>query len=210
MEAKFLGGNCIKITSKKVSIVIDDTVNTSNKSVATDKDIVVRTYPQTDKPKNHFLIDGPGEYEVSEVSITGIPARLHVDDESVGNNATMYRIVIDDIRIAVVGHIYPDLSDEQIEDLGIIDVLFVPVGGNGFTLDGVGAAKIVRKIEPKIVVPTNYDDGKTSYEVPATDKATALNALGMEVAEPLDSLKIKYADISTMGENPRLVVLSAN
>lgn len=207
MEIKFLGGNCIKFITKKINILVDDTVNTENKCLASEKDIVIRTYHSDENPKSHFLIDSPGEYEVSEVSIKGIPARSHVDGEETGKNATIYRLLVDDIRIGIIGHIHPDLSDDQLEELGIVDILFVPVGGNGFTLDGVAAGKIIRKIEPKIVVPTNYHDGKTKYEVPPSDLATALTALGMEPSETVQSLKIKGSDIATMSDSTRLIVI---
>ncbi len=208
MEIKFLGGNCFKITSKKTSIVIDDLVNTSNSSISTDKDIVLRTKESAKDAKSLFLIDGPGEYEVSEVSVRGIPARLHIDEDSSAKNSTIYRIVIDDVRVCALGHIYPELTDEMLEDIGIIDILLIPVGGNGYTIDGVGAAKLIRKIEPKIAIPSNYDDGKTKYEVPQSDLESVIKNLGIEPSDTTDSFKIKSSDLSTMGDNTRLVIIS--
>lgn len=204
MEIKYFGGNCIKIVTKKISVVIDDQINVYNKPVATDKDIVLRTQPTEAESKYYFLIDGPGEYEVSDISVSGVPAQLHVDEK--GTHAgTIYRVIIDEFRIAVVGHIYPELSEGQMEELGTVDILVVPVGGNGYTLDGIGAQKIIRAIEPKIVIPTHYDDGKTKYEVPQADLETALKALSMEPAETVESLKLKTAEFS--GETTRLIVI---
>lgn len=210
MEIKFLGGNCFKISNKKTSLIIDDLINSTNSSISTDKDIVIRTQLSEVSPKAFFLIDGPGEYEVSEVSIKGIPARLHIDEDPNSKNSTIYRILMDEIRICVVGHIYPELSDEILEEIGIVDVLLVPIGGNGYTLDGVGAGKVIRKIEPKVAIPSNYDDGKTKYEVPQTDLNTALKDLGLEPATSEDSLKVKPTDFSTMGDNTKLIVLNVN
>lgn len=207
MEIKFLGGNCFKISSKKATLVIDDVINSSGGSVSSDKDILLRTQKSSTPSSAHFLIDGPGEYEVSEVSIKGIPARAHIDQDAKSRNSTIYRVQIDDVRICVLGHIYPELTDEMIEDIGIIDILLVPVGGNGYTLDAVGASKIIKNIEPKIAVPSNYDDGKTKYEVPQSDLEAAIKNMGMEPADRVEALKIKPAELIAMGDNTRLIVI---
>ena len=130
MEIQYFGGNCVKITSKKSSIVIDDNLAAlGQKQIVTDKDVAVYTtniFEPSDK--SLFNITGPGEYEVADISIQGVAARAHTDEEK-AKTATLYRIIMDDMRIATVGHIYPEISDEQLEALGTIDILFVPVGG---------------------------------------------------------------------------------
>ncbi len=204
MEIKYLGGNCIKIVTKKISIITDDKINVSNKPVATDKDIVLLTQPTDTESKHYFLIDGPGEYEVSDISVRGVPAQSHIDQKGT-HASTMYRVIVDEFRLAIVGHIYPELSEDQLEDLGTVDILIIPVGGNGSTLDGLGAQKVIRAIEPKIVIPTHYDDGRTEYEVPQADLEAALTALSMEPSETLDSLKLKSAEF--LGETTRLIVI---
>lgn len=208
MELQFYGANCIKISTKKINVVVDDNVATFGlKAVATPKDIVLTTTPIIPLPQQlHFGIDSPGEYEVADISVRGIAASSHLDDPaSKERNTTMYRIIIDGVRIGVIGHVYPNLSDTQLEELGTIDILFVPVGGNGFTLDGVGAQKIVKAIEPRIVIPTHYEDAKFNFEVPQTPLDNAIKALGMEVADTVDSLKLKNFDL---GEGTRLFVLN--
>lgn len=207
MEIKFFGGNCLKFSTKKTSVVVDDIVHLGGKTQVTDKDIQVVTDERMGDTSSvaKFVVSGPGEYEVSDVSIIGVAARAHVDDEKAGKLATIYRVIIDDVRIAVVGHIYPDLSEEQLESLGTIDVLTIPVGGNGYTLDGIGAQKIVRKIEPKIVIPTHYSDASLQFEVPQTDLETALKTIGMEASETVDVLKVKGGELS---ELTKLVVIN--
>jgi len=207
MEIKFFGGNCLKFSTKKTSVVVDDVVHLGAKSQVTDKDIQVVTDERMGNASSSakFVVSGPGEYEVSDVSVMGVAARAHVDDENVAKLSTIYRVIIDDIRIAVIGHIYPDLSEEQLERLGTIDIMTIPVGGNGYTLDGIGAQKIVRKIEPKIVIPTHYADNSLKFEVPQTDLDTALKALAMEPAETVDVLKLKPGELS---EITRLIVIN--
>jgi L-ascorbate metabolism protein UlaG (beta-lactamase superfamily) len=205
MELEYFGANCVKITTKKATIVVDDNLEQLGlKSVVKPRDIAVYTSANEGANQQaYFTISAPGEYEVSDVSVQGIAARAHMDEEGT-KNAVMYRFVIDDMRVAVVGHIYPELSDEQLEALGMVDVLFVPVGGSGYTLDGLGALKIVKKIEPKIVIPTHYADSHIKYEVPQTELAEAVKALGMEISETHDKFKFKSADLA---DAMKLIVL---
>jgi L-ascorbate metabolism protein UlaG (beta-lactamase superfamily) len=88
--------------------------------------------------------------------------------------------------------------------LGTIDILVVPVGGNGYTLDPIGALKLIKAIEPKIVIPTHYDDGSANYPVPQQTLADALKNLAMEPRETVSKLKVKAGE---MGETTQLVVL---
>ena len=205
MEVQFYGANCVRISSKKANLVIDDNlVDLGQKSITKAGDIALFTTTHSDpKADVKLVIDAPGEYEVSNVSIKGISARAHMD-EAGNKSAIIYRLVIDDIRVAVMGHIYPDLSEEQLEAIGTIDMIIIPVGGSGYTLDPVGALKVIKKIEPKLIIPTHYSDKALKYEVPQQPLDEALKALSMEPKEPLDKLKLKSVDI---GELTQLVVL---
>ncbi len=205
MEIQFFGGNCTKISTKKANLVIDDNLEDLGGSpVARAGDITLYTGPHGEPAKGvELIIDQPGEYEVSNVSIRGVAARAHIDEEN-GQSATIFKIVADDIRIAAVGHIFPDLDDEQLEAIGTVDILLIPVGGNGFTLDPVGALKVIKKIEPKIVVPTHYGDGKLRYPVPQQTLSDALQAISMEPKETVPKLKVKAGEL---GEVTQLIVL---
>lgn len=188
-------------------MVIDDNLKElGGTTISKPTDIILSTTRLTegDEPKAVLAVDGPGEFEASNVSVSGVAARAHMDEEG-KLNATMYKIVADDVRIAVVGHIYPDLSDEQLEALGMIDVLVVPVGGHGFTLDAVGAQKVIKKIGPKLVIPTQYADSKLDYPVPAVTLADALKELAMEPKETVAKLKIKGTELLT--DQAQLIVL---
>lgn len=205
MDFQFYGANCIKITYKKTTVVIDDDLAAhGGKSIANAKDIVLITGATAAPKESYFIISSPGEYEVSDISIQGIPARSHMDEDK-ATSTTMYRLIIDGLRIGITGHVHPDLADSQLEALGTIDVLFVPVGGNGYTTDPVGAQRIIKEIEPKIVVPTHYDSAKLNFEVPQTPLDDAIKGLGMEVSETVTSLKPKGLE---MIEGTRLVVVS--
>lgn len=205
MELQYFGGNCVKISTKKANIVIDDTLaKLGGKKVLKAGDIALVTgMGMALNPDAKITIDQPGEFEVSDISIQGIPARAHMDEEG-KLNATMYKIVTDDIRIAVIGHVHPDLTGDQLEALGTIDVLIIPVGGNGYTLDPIGALKLIKEIEPKVIIPTHYDDKDLSYEVVQQSLEEALKSLAMEPAETTAKLKIKPGNFA---EVTQLVVL---
>lgn len=113
-----------------------------------------------------------------------------MDTEGAPKRATMYSIVADDIAVAVVGHVHPDISEAQLEDLGVVDVLIVPVGGNGYTLDATGAVELVRKIDPKIVIPTHFADPAINYPVPQSELGIFIKELGATV-EVSNRLKLK-------------------
>lgn len=205
MELQYFGGNCVKITTKKVSIVIDDNLKELGGSpIAKPADIILNTLQTKNKPQAVLFVDTPGEYESSDVSIQGIPARSHIDEEGT-NNTTMYRIEVNDIRIAVVGHIYPDLTEEQLEMLGVVDILLVPVGGHGFTLDPVGALKVIKEITPKIIIPTYYADAKLQYPVPAISKEEAIKGLLMEPTEV--TAKLKFKGNEHFSDQAQLIIL---
>jgi L-ascorbate metabolism protein UlaG (beta-lactamase superfamily) len=205
MEIQYFGANAVKISSKKATVVVDDNLlQLGLKSIAGKDDISLYTsklLPHTETSR--FVIDSPGEYELSDASIQGIASRSHIE-ENRDESATMYRVIVDDVRIAVVGHIYPELSDNQLEALGTIDILIIPVGGNGYTLDGVGAQKIIKKIEPKLVIPTHYADKAIKYEVPQADLEEALKGVAMEPMDTVDSLKTKGLELT---DTTKLLVL---
>ena len=203
MDFQYYGANCIKITNKKVTILIDDDLSDHDlKSVATAEDVAIFTIKKDSKNTARFKIEGPGEYEIAEVSVKGIPARAHLDEKD--TRATIYNIHYQGFSIGVIGHVHPNLTEDQLESLGLVDVLILPVGGMGYTLDATGAASLVRKIEPKIVIPTHYADKEVAYEVPQAELAAFLGEMAAQDAETLDVFKLKESEL---GDKARVVVL---
>ena len=204
MELQYYGANCVKISGKKATIVIDDNLaDLGLKSVTKPGDIALFTGAHGDpKAEVKLVIDQPGEYEVSDISIQGIGAQSHLDEG--GLASTIFKITGDDLRIAVVGHIHPNISEKQLEELGMIDVLVIPVGGNGYTLDATGALKLIKEIEPKLVIPTHYADKAVNYTVPQAELADALKNMAMEPKETVAKLKVKPAELT---DTTQLVVL---
>ncbi len=206
MELQYYGANCLRLTSKQASIVLDDNLEElDSKSQTKSGDIVVYTGAHGSiEADAKIVIDQPGEYEVSGISILGLPARSHMDEDS-GRSATMFKITCDDLRILVTGHIYPEISESQLEEIGIVDVLIIPVGGNGYTLDAEGALKIVKKIEPKIMIPVHFADKTLNYPVPQQELSKVIDALGLGAVQAQAKAKLKSSDLP---ENLELIILS--
>jgi len=208
MDVQFHGANCVTITTKQARIVIDDNLtDLGGKSISKGDDIMLFTGAHPTVASARLVVDMPGEYEVGGVSVYGISARSHIDEDS-GRSATIYKVVVDDVSFLVTGHVYPDLSDSQLETIGMVDVMIVPVGGNGYTLDAIGALKLIKKVEPKLVIPTHYDNGKLQYPVPQQPLEEALKQLSMEVKETTGKFKPKGDDLTET--QTKLVILEAN
>lgn len=198
MDIEFFGANCIRLTTKKASVVIDDNLaHIGGRSITKDTDVVIATQEILQvAPSKRLTITTPGEFEIFNVSIKGISARAHIDQPG-QKTATMYKFIAEDTHILVTGHVYPELDDKQLEEIGRVDILVIPVGGNGFTLDPLGALKIIRKIEPSTVVPTQYAIKGLNYEVPAMSLEEALQNLTMQPKDTVEKLKAKGLEIDS-------------
>ena len=197
-EIEYKGVNCIVITTKKSKLVIDPKLSIVGLKDVPTKDaieLVTEERFATGNPDVNLLIDGPGEYGVADFDISGIPARRHLDSESEGLVSTIYRVEIGDARIGVIGNIYEKLSDEQLEELGLIDILIIPVGGGGYTLDATGATGLVRLIDPKVVIPVHYADKALKYEVPQDELKLFISELDATV-ETVSKYKMKQLPVA--------------
>jgi L-ascorbate metabolism protein UlaG (beta-lactamase superfamily) len=206
MDFQFHGANCLTVTTKQARLTVDDNLaDLGAKPVGKHGDVALFTGPHGNTAAGaKLLVDRPGEYEVSGVSVYGIQARAHMDEEG-KMTATMYKLVVEDISALITGHIYPELSDDQLEAIGMVDVMIVPVGGNGYTLDGIGALKLIKKIEPKLIIPTHYDDSTLQFPVPQQSLEQVLKSLAMEPKETVPRLKLNVGFVS---ESMDLVVVT--
>lgn len=209
MDLQFYGANCLTVSVGSARVVIDDTLaGMGGKPAAKAGDILLFTHAHgitASQNEAKLVIDRPGEYEVSDVSIYGIQAKAHIDDDK-QRTATMYKLIAKDVRLLVTGHISSKLKESELEAIGTVDVLVVPVGGNGYTLDPTGALELIKEIEPKLVIPVHYADDKLSFEVPAQSLDQALQGLGMEPKERVAKLRLKHADLLA-NDTTQLVVL---
>ena len=196
-DVEYKGANAVVFATKKTRVVYDpgSLPNPAKPLVGAD-DIVVATedrFVGTITPR--LLFDGPGEYETADVSLRGVAARRHIDEESSGMQSTVYRMVVGGVRVAVIGNIAPALDEQQLEEIGVVDIVVVPVGGHGYTLDALSAAKLVRQLEPKAVIPVHYADTVVAYEVPQDEVDGFIQELGAAVIDAGTKWKVKEANL---------------
>jgi len=192
-EVEYKGANSVAISTKKGTIITDPKLSLVGlKDVNTKDAIELATEARfaLNSENARLNIEGPGEYGIADFDIHGIPAQRHLDAD--GKASTIYRIEAGEIRVALLGNIYEKLTEDQLEELGLIDVLIIPVGGNGYTLDATGAATLARQIDPKVVIPIHYADSGIKYEVPQDDFEIFAKELGGTVEEA-PKFKLKQA-----------------
>lgn len=143
--------------------------------------------------KQPFVISGPGEYEVKEVTAAGFSAGSKYDGTPRIN--TVYSVHFDGMSILYLGALGDLDLPREVQEMDAPDVLIVPVGGNG-ALSAAEAQKLAVKLEAKIIIPILHDD-KTLKQF--------LKEAGEDV-KPVDKLTIKPRDLA--GKENEVVVLS--
>jgi hypothetical protein len=151
--------------------------------------------------KQPFAIRGPGEYEIQGVPIVGIDGGLS-PDEKIRN--TIYMVDFDNMRVCVMGaQKNPNLSSEMIEQIGTVDILFVPIGGDD-VLSPAEAGKLAVTLDAKLIIPVNYDGPKSK------ELATFLKETGAEDAKGEDKITLKRKDIESFEGEVRVLVPSVS
>lgn len=206
MQIQYFGLTSFKITTKDRTLIIDPFGKESGLTPPRgNADLVILSeennplYSYTQSLSGEpFIVNGPGEYDVRDHTIDGIP----VQDKETKRIITSYLIEAEGIRILYLAHIKKlDISQDELEDLGDIDILLVPVGGNE-VMDYETAAKAVNLVEPKIVIPTHYKI--SGLKVDAESEEKFLKELGNKF-EKMEKLTIKKKDL--IQENVSVVVL---
>lgn len=204
MQIQYFGLSSLKITTKSAVIITDpfhkDSGLTPPRGAA---DILILS--QKNKALHsaisgisgeHFDITGPGEYDIKSVTVTGIPLKQESEYVSI------FLLESEDIRILNLAHIKDwSIKEDELESLGEIDVLVLPVGGNT-VLSASAAAKIVNEIGPKIVIPTHYKMGSLILDLDGKEKF--VKEMGGK-SESMEKLIVKKKDLHE--EGTRVVIL---
>lgn len=200
MRITWHGHSCFKIVTNNTVIVTDPfNKDIGLKPVRCEADVVTISHDHYDHNNTSslrgspFIINGPGEYEFKGVAIQGINS-FH--DEKEGKDRglnTLFVMEAEDIRICHLGDLgQKELTDNQIELLGEIDILMIPVGGI-YTIGSEKAINIINQIEPKIVIPMHYKIPGLTIKLQGVD--TFLKEIGAE-KQVVDQLTIKKKDLS--------------
>lgn len=204
-DIEYKGGNTVVISARKSQLITDPKQSVIGlKDADTKGSIELATEARfaIDSVTSILAIEGPGEYEIADFSIRGVSARRHIDGAETEPLAAIYRIEVGDVRIGLLGNIDEHLSEDQLEALGVVDVLIIPVGGGGYTLDPVAAVALTRRIDPKAVIPVHYADPALKYEVPQEP----LDVFVKDLAAPVETVS-KYKVKSAVSIPPVLTVI---
>ena len=150
-----------------------------------------------------FFITAPGEYEVRRVFVYGIAAQKRSGGKKTDDACVLYVAGIDDVYVAHLGTLDRTLTEAELDALGRIDVLLLPVGG-GSVLDPSVAVEVITQIEPRIVVPMMYKLAGVKTDLrPVED---FLKEYGTKDAEHEDKLKVLKKDLPA--EETKVIVLN--
>ncbi|MDO8487951.1 MAG: MBL fold metallo-hydrolase [bacterium] len=162
MEFSYLGHSAFKLKGKTATLVTDPyDAKVGKFPKDTTADIVTVSHDHFDHNQvklisgSPFVIDSAGEYEVKGVSVVGVGSWHDNSGGSERGANVLYVIEMDGLRICHAGDLGHKLTDPQLEALGSLDIVLLPVGGT-FTLDAKQAAEVVQQLDPWIVIPMHH------------------------------------------------------
>jgi L-ascorbate metabolism protein UlaG (beta-lactamase superfamily) len=199
MDINWLGHSCFKIKGSQATIITDPFPPDLGYSLGkpTARIITVSHW----HPSHSYIqgvggeprkIHGPGEYEISGVLIIGVATFHDTEKGRLRGKNTVYLMEVDGVSICHLGDLGHVLTSEQVEEIGNVDVLLLPVGGVS-TIDAAMAAEVIRQLEPKAVVPMHYKTPLISRELDPVEKF--LKEMGVEPSEPRPKLTLSKSSL---------------
>ena len=212
MEISWLGHSCFQVRGKNVTLITDPfppqlgySLGKVNAPIVTiSHDHAGHNYVQG-VGGNPRVVRGPGEYEISDVLITGV-ASYHDGKrgQELGRN-TIYVIHMDDVVICHLGDLGHTLQEEQLEEVADADVLLIPIGGH-HTLNATQAAEVISQVEPRIIIPMHYHTSALEGKRDTLDPLDKFcREMGVEVINAQPKLVVTRSNLPT---EPQVVILS--
>ena len=209
MDITWLGHSGFRVRGKEATVIIDPPPFEGKPSASQEADMMLLSHHHKGHTNRELVkgeplvFDGPGEYESQDVPIFGL-STFHDDakGERLGKNV-VFRMELEALVLCHLGDLGHGLSSQQVEDLGAVDILLVPVGG-GSTINASKAAEMVKLIGPKVVVPMHYRQGEAREDLDTVDKF--LNEMGVKEVAPQPRLTVSR---STLPQDTQVVVLEA-
>jgi L-ascorbate metabolism protein UlaG (beta-lactamase superfamily) len=210
MEITWYGHSCFRLTERGMATVVCDPFDAESVGYGPLKlkaDIVTSSH---DAPGHNNLsavkgyshaITGPGEFEIGSVFITGVQMDGQGKKAEEKPRNTLYVFDYMGITVAHLGDMRSVPPQNEIESLGTVHIVLVPVGG-GSGLNAAKAAEIVSLLEPNIVIPMHYSTPATKVPLDRLDKF--LKEMGMHEAETVPNLKVTK---TSLPDETKLVVL---
>lgn len=213
MDILYLGHASFHIKGKSASIVTDpfDPEYVGIRFPKLSATIVTLSHDHADHNKAELVegarkvISGPGEYEIEGVSVIGLPSFHDAKNGAERGKNTLYIYELEGLRLAHLGDLGHKLSEDIIEDIGDLDVLMIPVGGE-YTIGPKEAVELTRAIEPKIVIPMHYKLAGHNPQVFSSlaDEKPFVSELGLPERKE-KKLSLKTGELSS--ENQEIVLL---
>lgn len=204
MVISWYGEGCFKIQSSETVVTSDPFDASTGLSAPRFKsDIVVKTiapFPPINGEEGAFSIGGAGEYNAKDITIRGFA----LPNESTATFVkTLYLVEAEGITLCFLGHISHALDPAILEHIDAVDVLFVPGGGTPF-IDVKTAAKLVKNLEPKIVIPS-------FFKIPGLKRKSVdvnyfLEELNHKPVDPQEKLTIKKKEVEDI-KSIRIILL---
>jgi L-ascorbate metabolism protein UlaG (beta-lactamase superfamily) len=188
MTISWYGQSCFRLETKGVSLLIDPfSKDIGLKAPRLNDNIFLVSHEHFDHnnvegvPEGSFVINGPGEYEKSGVRVQGIVS-YHDNKEGTERGLnTIYVIDMEEMRLCHLGDLgQAKLTEQQIEAIGDIDILFIPIGGR-YTINASEAEDIIKEIDPKIIIPMHYKVPGLEMELDGPQKF--LKEMGLQPEE---------------------------
>lgn len=204
MTISFYGENCFKIQTGEFVILTDPFDQKIGLTVPRFKyDALVKTisaFPLEEEENSAIKIYGPGEYNFNGINAFGFLLEKESGEKFI---KTVFILDIEEIKIAFLGHISEIPDPAVMEKLEEIDILFVPGGGKPF-IDQKSAKKIIKQIQPKIVIPTLYKI--PGLKRTADDIKVFLEEVNHGKTTPQEKLTIKKKDLAGMKQTQVVVI----
>jgi len=207
-EIKWFGHNCFRIRAKEATVITDPVDRVTGYSMPKQTaDIVTLSHDHQGHSNLNAVrpefqvIDGPGEYEMHDVFVTGVRTYHDTVKGAERGYNTCYSIELEGMVFCHLGDLGHALSGEVAEALANADVLMVPAGG-GTTLTPQQAAEVVAQLEPKVVIPMQYATEQGDRDLGTLE--AFCKALGVAAPEAIDKLALRQSDL---GETMRVITL---
>jgi len=208
MEITWYGHSCFRLSERGVVAVTDppsDDLGYARPRIRADVVTISHDHPGHNNRVGFRggprFFDGPGEYEVKGVFITGIATYHDSRRGAVRGRNTVFLFEFDGVTVCHLGDLGHVPSQSQVEALSNVDVLLIPVGGL-HTIDASKAAAVISLVEPRLVVPMHYKTPREKARLQKVDKF--LKEMGLASLEAQSELKVTK---SSLPEEMQVVLL---
>jgi L-ascorbate metabolism protein UlaG (beta-lactamase superfamily) len=217
MNIQYYGHSCFKIVTKPAGRGREDVIiflDPFDKSIGLrppqgQANLVLVSHNHSDHNNtavlkgDPYIIDIPGEYSIKGVNIIGISCYHDEEKGQERGSNTLYILESEDLRVCHLGDLGSDLEEKQYETINGIDVLMIPIGGK-YTIDGKKATEIIKKIEPKIVIPIHFKIKGMNMDI--ADEKKFCDEIGSCPRERVAKINLKKKDLEE--KNMEVIIMS--